>query len=193
MDIGLQREWEYVQRNLDRPRKTNIYNRAIKFLDTDERMMLPEDYIDNMYMYDKVSGIAYIVANRTDPNDPETGVDWVWDHNIDKLLEKDSNVRVVEKVIIARLRTPWHKVATEWMATESDIGEYGEDWKILEVYVRVKPKGTQDDGGRWLLSHEDRQEYEENPGSWEVIEKSYLVAWLVSPESRHQLVQNLKR
>lgn len=98
-------------------------------------------------------------------------------------------ITIVDKVLIVRLRMPWNKVDTEWLASEEDLENYGDEVEILEIYVRARRKDSPNDKPELLLSPASRRAFEAAPDGYEVIETSYLLAWKMSPETREMLLR----
>jgi len=161
----------------------------MSLLEPDERLILPEDYMDNWTMYDQVCGSGWFI--KDDNADDPGAIDFAWDSDL-RRMEKSgqdmSKITVIDRVMVVRLRMPWNKVNTEWLASEADMEENGEDWETLEVYIRARRKDRPDDPPRLLVSPKDRRAFEAAPEKYEVTERRYLVAYKMSPESRRQLL-----
>lgn len=168
----------------------NLHDWIRGLLEPDERLILPEDYVNHWTMYDQICGSAYFIKddNAADPN----AIDFVWENDLRRMKKSGKNmdkITVVNKVMIVRLRTPWSTVNTEWLITDAELEEYGEDLEILEVYIRARRKDRPNEEPKLFLSHESRRVYEAAPEDYEVTEKKYLVAWKMSPETREALLR----
>jgi hypothetical protein len=159
-------------------------------LEPDERLIMPEDYVENWTMYDQVCGAGWFIKDEN-AADPEQ-IDFVWESDL-RRMEKNGDdmdkVTVIDKVMVVRLKLPWNAVDTEWLVSEEAFKENGEDWEILEIFLRARRKDQPEAKPRLLLSPKDRRAYEAAPDEYEVTEKRYLVAWKMSPETREQLLR----
>jgi DNA modification methylase len=159
-------------------------------LDPDERIIFPEDYVKHWTMFDQVCGSGWLIKDDN-AADPE-GIDFAWDSDL-RRMEKEGvdmdKITLVDKVMIVRVRLPWNKVETEWLATEADLEENGEDWEILEIYIRARRKDRPNEEAKLLLRPREKRAYEAAPEKYEVTDKNYLVAWKMSPETREELLR----
>ena len=197
MDAGLQRTREHSGWRWERRRAGNLldgdgnlYEWMTGLLEPDERLMLPEDYVNNWTMYDQVCGSGYFITDDNAAN-PEQ-IDFAWEGDLRRMKREGvdmDRITVIDKVMIVRLRLPWNIVDTEWLATEDQLIEHGEDWEILEIYIRARRKDRPNEKPRLLLKPKDRRAYEAAPDEYEVVEKNYLVAWKMSPETRERLLR----
>lgn len=141
-------------------------------------------------MYDQVQGWGWFIRD-IDAVDPDR-IDFAWERDL-KRMEKNgkdmTRIAIVDRVMIVRLRLPWSDVETEWLASEAEMEENGEDWEILEVYVRARRKDQPNSEPKLLLSPRDRRAYEAAPEMYEVTEKKYLAAYKMSPETRESLLR----
>ena len=169
----------------DENRERNVYDAASRWLEPEEMMMLPETYVDNNRMFDRVCGVAYIIRDKRDPQN----IDWMFSSRLTKTLQNHPDIEIVEKVIIARLRLPWNEVETEWTASEEDLEEWRDDWEILETYLWAIHKDDPDKVERLLISPEDKADYEQNPDHYTITRKKYQVAWKMDPETRQELLR----
>jgi hypothetical protein len=162
----------------------------IGLLDPDERLIMPEDYIDNWTMYDQVCGSGWFI---TDENaDDPTAIDFVWEIDVRRMKRNGHDmdkITVIDKVMVVRVRLPWSRVNTEWTMSEAELKEEREDVEVLDVCVRARRKDQPNSEPVLMLSNTDRRAYEAAPEEYEVTEKSYLVTWKMSPETRMWLRQ----
>ena len=144
--------------------------------------------MDNWLMYDQVCGAGWFIKDGN-AEDPEA-IDFIWQSELrrmDENGEDTSEITVIDKVMIVRVRMPWSDVNTEWMMSEGEFEENREDLEVLEVYLRARRKDQPDSKPALLLNNKDRRAYEAAPEKYEVVEKRYLVAWRVSPETRMRM------
>jgi hypothetical protein len=197
MDARFQRAREYTERGGERRSSgtllevdENLHDWIRGLLEPEERLIMPEDFVENWEMYDQVCGWGWLIKDRN-AEDPEA-IDFAWDSDLRRMEKsgKDiSKITVIDKVMIVRVRTPWNSVNTEWLATEVDMEENGEDLEILEIYIRARKKNEPNSRPKMLVSHKNRRAYEAAPEEYEVTEKKYLVAYKTSPESRMKLLR----
>lgn len=143
-----------------------------KTLDDDERLIYPDMYLENQHLYDKISGIGYLIK---DLSNPDEGLDWVSSRRLNKLLRTRPNVAVITKLLIVRLRLPWNDVNTEWLIGKKELEENRGEYEVLDKYLRVRPIGSKEKP-TWLRQ-EDKTHFEENPDDYEVVEIRYSVRY----------------
>lgn len=161
------------------------WERLAATLDDDMRLIYPHFYIENQNLYDKICGIGYLIK---DLNNPETGLDWVSDTQINKILQENPSVMVLSKMLIVRLRLPWHEVNTEWLVGQEELSEHRDEYEVLETYIRVRPIGS-NEPPHWVFPNV-RQDFEENRDNFEVIETRYCVRWRWSDEEIYKLLED---
>lgn len=157
-------------------------------LDPEERLVMPEDYIENWTLYDQVSGSGWLIKDGNS-EDPEQ-IDFVWESDLrrmEKNGEDTSKIIPIDKVLVVRIRLPWNSVDSEWLISDAQMEELEEDLEILEVYIRARKKNKPNSKAVLMISPKKRRAYEARPDDYEVIEKKYLVAWKMSPETRRWL------
>ena len=159
-------------------------------MDPDELIVFAEDYVDKWQMFDRITDIGYLVRDKNDESFG-TRLDFVWRRNLNKWMEdrKPEFVEVVDKLIIARVRLNWNTVSTEWLASEDEYQEFVDDWEILEIYIKAYRKDEPEEAARYLLTPEDRRVFEANPDEWVVVDRKYLAAFKISPETREELLK----
>lgn len=141
-------------------------------LDDDERVVFPQMYRDNLDLYDRFRGIAYLVRSNTDP---DAGLDWVWAGSLET-IQKRLDLTVLSKVYIVGLRLPWNEVEGEWLCTQDELDSHRTEYRVLDVYLKVRKKGDPT-----IIPLIDPLEFEENRDEYEVIEALYRVCWCFLP------------
>lgn len=180
MDFELQRERLYPRRqnrrrNVRRSRvgKENVYDRLTKYLGPDERLILPETYVDNTLMYDKICGVVYLVKGLHE----DAPLEWVWENNLGKVMDRRP-ARVMLKALIVRVRLPWNEVEWEWLTSEQELLENFEDYEVLDVMLTGIDHKNPGKGEHFL----NRGVYEANTERFEITKREFLVSWKTSPE-----------
>jgi len=162
----------------------------VGLLDPDERLIMPEDYIDNWTMYDQVCGSGWFIKDEN-ASDPEA-IDFVWESDLRRMKRSGQDmdkITVIDKVMVVRIRVPWNRVNTEWTISAAQLKEERGDVEVLDVCVRARRKDQPNSEPVLMLSNTARRAYEAAPEEYEVTEKNYLVTWKMSPETRMWLRQ----
>ena len=159
------------------------WEKIVMTLDDDLRLIYPAMYLESQHLFDKIMGIGYLVQ---DLSDPDKGLDWVKEYQLNKLLKKNPKIAVLQKLLVVRLRLPWNEVETEWLVTEAYLKENPDEYEILETRLKIRRKGSNDEP-KWLRD-EDRQYFEENRLDFEIVEKRYSVRWKWSAEEMSKLL-----
>lgn len=166
----------------------NLYARLSEGLDDDERIVFPEMYYDNQKLYDQIKGVAYLVRGTG----PDGKLDWVWSSGLGRLLDRQ-DVTVISKLFVVRLRLPWNKVEYEWLASQQELDENGQDYRIKDVFVQAVDKTDPDAEPKWM----DPVLFESNRDRFEVVQVRYLVSWvgredktppMVDPSRVHRVI-----
>lgn len=153
----------------------HLWNRLVVGLDDDERIVFPQMYLDNKLLYDKISGIAYLI------NGPE-GLDWVWQNGLDRALSK--GYEIVDKVLVVRIRLPWKETREEWLCDEEELTDHFEEYEVLDVFVHAIPV----DRSWEKPSIIKPLEFQTNRDKYKVVDIKYLVCWKFKPEEIQDLL-----
>lgn len=152
--------------------KRNMWEEASISLDDDERIVFPELYAENRDAFDKIVGVAYLVQDK---RNPESHIEWMWEGAFNKHKDEE-HILVLKKVLIVRLRPPWHKIDDSWLISREEYYAQRRYLRVLDVYLRV-----QDNEKPWIIELIDADELRLNPGKWNLLELRYLVALRIPP------------
>jgi hypothetical protein len=146
-------------------------------IDDDLRLIYPDMYLENAKLFDKIMAVGYLIH---DLSHPESGLDWVVESKLNKILLENPNIAVISKLLVVRLRLPWNEVDTEWLVSEVEFNEHRDEYEVLEVFLKIRRKNT-NEKAKWLKS-EERQYFDEHRDEFIIVEKRYSVRWKWSEE-----------
>lgn len=148
----------------------DVWSDISRTLDDDERMIWPDMYEENRLLYDKICDAVYLIRVTKNLN---STIDWVREHNINKVLsDRDNKVEVLARLLIVRLRLPWNRLEREWTISKEELYSHREDFDVIDVMLKVRKKEYPE---KVLLV--DPIDFEMNRDKYVILEARYLVSW----------------
>ncbi len=161
------------------PSAPSMWEELNWYLDSDERLVSPEMYLENRQLYDNIRNVVYIVRDR---QHPDPGLEWVKESHLGKLM-KDQDVDLLTKVLIVRLRLPWKRLPSEWLISQEELNAGREYYDILGTFLKVRRKDNPKEVPLF-----DVLEFETNRDKYEVMEVQYLVTLKLTAEAQARLL-----
>ena len=183
MDTGLQckRGDPELRRRIGPNTELSPWEELHQNLDSEQRIVLPETYLENRKLYDDILGTIYIIGNYDHPNDPP---EWCWDGMYWQMLLLRPSLYILSKALLVRLRLPWNAVNQEWLVDEQELAERQGDYDVLDTFIHVVGKDTPSE--RPFLVNTG--EFEANRELYIVCSIRYLVGWAISKRSKLRLL-----
>ena len=157
----------------------SMWDELNSYLDTDERLVWPDMYLENRNIYDGVRDVVYLIKQR---NHPEARLQWVTELALPKAL-KDGDFDMLAKQLIVRIRLPWNKVKHEWLCDQEELDSNREYYDILDIFLKVRRKDNPEEAPMF-----DMLEFERNRDLYEIVEARYLVTLKFSAETQGRLL-----
>lgn len=159
----------------------NVWERLMLGLGPNELMVLPEIYMKNRKLFDRIQGVAYLYKDDRYDNPP---LEWNYAAEVDNFMEKGIPIIVLKKVLVVRIRLPWNRTREEWWVSHEEWDAKRNDWEIIDIWLRVR---RIDEESRIFMC--TAAEYEIDRDNLEVIESRYLVCWKWSSEEKSKLIE----
>lgn len=180
MVVRLQCERSRVRANRRKimPSSPDMWTELNWYLDTDERLVYPEAYLENRHLYSGIRSVVYLVRDR---KFPDSGIEWVSESRLgDVMLNQD--VDLLAKQLIVRIRLPWHKVPNEWLISQEELTNYPDDYDVIDTLVTVRRDDLRE------IPVFDVFDFETNRDDYEVVKVEYLVSPKLSTAGRSALL-----
>lgn len=148
-------------------------------LDDDERLVWPDMYLRNRNLYDEIRGVAYILRHK---GRPDSQWEWVYSHELPKVLEKFNDVEVIARQLVCRIRLPWNEMIFERFMSEEEFNEWREELDVIDIQLQVWDKERLRE--RYIF---DLSEFHRNRDRFIVRQRKYLVTWKTSIKGLMQM------